>query len=272
VEALKAAEGTRDLAQLRALAQGALGCVGQWEIAFEATGVALRIGGPHRARFLLLRARSLWRHDSRRRECLEVAAELARRQRDTGLLAEVMDEIGIWFAFDRAGDITVADEVVERVLTREAQAAMQDQARPSGNGPSSGPTRRKRSVGRSRQPALFEDPFDEGDEDDEGDWDEEADGSFSESPPLEMMELFVEIMMRTGGEIPSPKDVDRIIMSDPKLRERVMEVFRKFGPPAGFGEVLEGLGKEFDLSDVLPPWAGNGQRGKRKKQRHKRRR
>jgi tetratricopeptide (TPR) repeat protein len=295
VEALKAAEGTRDLAQLRALAQGALGCVGQREIAFAATGAALRVDGPHRARFLLLRARCLLRHDCRRRECLEVAAELARRQRDTGLLAEVMDEIGAWFAFDRAGDITVADEVVERVLTREAQAAMQTEARPSANGPSSGPRRHKRSAGRPGQPALFEDLFDEGeddddlpdrdkegfleedlfdedDEDDEGDWDEEADGSFPESPPLEMMELFVEIMMRAGGEMPSPKKLDGILGSDPKLRERVMEVFRKFGPPAGFGEVLEGLGEEFDLSAMLPPWVGNGQRGKRKKQRHKRRR
>jgi hypothetical protein len=218
----------------------------------------------------MLRARCLLRHDSRRQECLEVAAELARRQRDTGLLAEVMDEIGAWFAFNRAGDITVADKVVERVLSREAQAAMQAEAMPSGNGPFSGPTRRKRSAGRSRQPALFEDLFDEGDEDDEDDWDEEADGSFPERPPLEMMELFMEIMMRTGGEIPSPKDVDRIIMSDPKLRERAMEVFRKFGPSAGLGEVLDALRDELDLPAMLPPWAGNGQRGKRKKPRRKR--
>jgi hypothetical protein len=61
-------------------------------------------------------------------------------------------------------------------------------------------------------------------------------------------------------------------MSDPKLRERAIEVFRKFGLPAGFGEVLEGLGEEFDLSDVLLPWVGNGQRGRQKKQRRKRRR
>jgi hypothetical protein len=125
---------------------------------------------------------------------------------------------------------------------------------------------------RDEEGFLEEDLFDEDDEDDEGDWDEEADGSFPESPPLEMMELFVEIMMRAGGEMPSPKKLDGILGSDPKLRERVMEVFRKFGPPAGFGEVLEGLGEEFDLSAMLPPWVGNGQRGKRKKQRHKRRR
>jgi hypothetical protein len=286
VEALKAAECTRELAQLRALAQGALGCVGQREIAFAATGAALRVDGPHRARFLLLRARCLLRHDARRRECLEVAAELARRQRDTGLLAEVMDEIGTWFAFNRAGDITVADEVVERVLSHEAQATMQDQARPSNNGPPSGPTRRKPSAGRSRQPALFEDLFAEGEDDDDGDgdvfdeddWDQD-DGDdetdFSPEgvlPPDEVMDLLLEIMGRAEGRMPSLKEFERIVMSDPKVQKRIVELMLNYGPPADLDGSIDALLDEFAGSAMLPPWVGNGRRGKRKKQRRKRRR
>jgi hypothetical protein len=283
--------------QLRALAQGALGCVGQREIAFAATGAALAVGGPHRARFLMLRARCLLRHDSRRQECLEVAAELARRQRDTGLLAEVMDEIGAWFAYDRAGNITVADEVVERVLSREAQAAMCAEAMPSGNGPSSGPTRRKRSVAKSRQPALFEDLFDQSEDDDDlpgyhgegffeedlldeddDDWDNEENLEDAHvyaplpqsSMPREVMDVVVAILIKGGGIMPSPKKLQAILAADPKLAKRLMDVFMKYGSAAGFGKVVDAFAGGFGFPAPLPPWAGNESRSERTKPRRQR--
>ena len=77
--------------QLRALAEAALRhSLG--ELAYAASAAGLARGGATEARFLLLRARALpsWEFE-RRSDCLAVAAELARRQRDMALVDEAVD-------------------------------------------------------------------------------------------------------------------------------------------------------------------------------------
>ncbi len=257
-ETLAGADGSHDLAQIRALAEGALG-VAQRDIAFAAAGAGLRVGGPHRARFLLLRARSLVQHGRRRQECLDVAAELARRQRDTDLLAEIMDEIGPWLAFNREGDISVADEAIDRVLSREAQAATPAEAeRFAARGRKAGPGGRGRKAGGGRPAGLFDDLFDDDedeDEDEDDDLFDDEDDFLDEDdsdekmdslpvdglPPREIMELLVEVIGRTKGRLPSPDELGKIIRSDAKLNRRALELARKYGPPPGMEDVLGGI-------------------------------
>jgi hypothetical protein len=61
-------------------------------LAYAASAAGLARGGATEARFLLLRARALpsWEYE-RRSDCLAVAAELARRQRDMALVDEAVD-------------------------------------------------------------------------------------------------------------------------------------------------------------------------------------
>jgi len=243
-ETLAGATVAHDLPELRAIAEGALG-VAQRDIAFAAAGAALRAAGPHRARFLLLRARSLPQRDGRWRECLDVAAELARRQRDTDLLAEVMDELGTWFAVHRRDEVSVAEEVVERVLAREAAAMPADVRQPAVNARTSAPARRGAS--RRRQAALFEEAFG-GDEDDydafadEDDEEDEWDGEIGAPevdglPPAEIMNLILEIVSKVGGSMPSDEDMERLLRSDAGLRRRVERVMRKYGQ-GGMEEII----------------------------------
>jgi len=77
--------------QLRALAEAALRH-NLGELAYAASAAGLAKGGATEARFLLMRARALpsWEF-KRRSDCVAVAAELARRQRDMALVDEAVD-------------------------------------------------------------------------------------------------------------------------------------------------------------------------------------
>ena len=256
--ALASKAGVHDPAGLRALAEAALE-EGRSNIAFAAAGAGLRMGGALRARFLLLRARSLDFIPWRQRECLDVAGELARRQRDTDLLAEVIDHGREGFGVFEEAELDVEDKFVEQVLKRETAAAKYGEALRG-----SASRRRSRSAAPAGMPSLFDDFLDEEDyeddddlfppplpfdlfgsgpggagfldeeEEDEDDWCDEHGGPPFDGPlpPAELLEFFVEILRRCGGRFPSQGKLDRIVDADPKLRRRAERLYRKYGAPA----------------------------------------
>ncbi len=124
-------DGNLEPAQLRVLAESALRD-GAKELAFVAAGEGLARGGPTEARFLLLRAQSLpsWQYE-RRGECLAVAAELARRQGDAGLISRIgdfrrQDETGYGFPY-MGGDrdhsrVSASAREMNRIIKREREA------------------------------------------------------------------------------------------------------------------------------------------------------
>ena len=61
-------------------------------VAHACTGLGLSRAGPSLGRYLLLRARTLSPRSPRRSACLAAAASLARQERDTALLVEVVEE------------------------------------------------------------------------------------------------------------------------------------------------------------------------------------
>jgi hypothetical protein len=80
-----------DARQLRLLAEAALRLDRRY-LAFAASGAGLAKGGATEARFLLLRGRALPEYEPERRgQCFAAAAELARRQRDMGLVDEAVE-------------------------------------------------------------------------------------------------------------------------------------------------------------------------------------
>jgi hypothetical protein len=118
--------------QLRALGEAALRH--NWrQMAYAASAAGLLQGGATEARFLLLRAQALPAGEyQRRRDCLAVVAELARRQRDMALVEEAVDlqrghgALGMGFddpldSMDE-GAFSRTSEQVNAVLKREKQA------------------------------------------------------------------------------------------------------------------------------------------------------
>jgi hypothetical protein len=256
-QALAEGPGPHDPAVLRALAEHAQADEAR-EVVFAAAGAGLRLGGPTRARFLLLRGESLPFGSARRQECLDVAVELARRQRDMDLLAEAIDAARGYYTHGRAGDVEVDDALVEAVLAREAAATKLGQPVSSLESRftrrRSGPGGRKAKPGASSSPSLFDmdetldeedldDWDDEDDEDDEWDeedlWDDEDDEDdengfppFSDAPP-ELMNLILDLFERSGGRPLSPKEMERLVSTDPALRRTFEQVVKKYGPPPG---------------------------------------
>jgi len=246
----------RDPVQLRAVAEAALE-LREGPVTYAATGAGLRQGGTHRARFLLLRGQSLPRFDQRREDCLQVAAELARRQRDTDLLAEVIDEAQNGLPWFSELDLEIDEEMIDDVLARETKATRSPwgsaASPPTGASLPPGPTRGRR--GAARQPKLFEMFLDDEDLDDEfcDDEDFDEDGFFNEEgldddeddwdvlppvgpfggPPPEAVEALLEIVMRNGGRLPSPQEIRRSIGSDPDLRRTLEEILGPCPFPPG---------------------------------------
>jgi hypothetical protein len=118
--------------QLRALGEAALRH-NLRELAYAASAAGLVKGGATEARFLLLRAQALpsWESE-RRRDCLAVVTELARRQRDMALVEEAVDlqrgrgglEMDFLDPLDSMDEraFSRTTEQVNAVLKREKQA------------------------------------------------------------------------------------------------------------------------------------------------------
>jgi len=128
-----AAENSRhDTATIRIIAETALQNK-NYNLAYAAAGAGLLMGGAATARFLLLRARSLpvW-EITRQDDCLTATVELARRERDMGLIDEAIelrrDTKGSPFGFSifnimtGDGNFSMEDDELSEVLQYEKEA------------------------------------------------------------------------------------------------------------------------------------------------------
>jgi len=170
-----------DIAELRALGEAAIRA-DEHELAFAVSAAGLARGASSEARFLLIRAQSLPNSESNRySECLDAAAELARRNRDLPLLDEIVERRQDSFdafasrIFDLPDDTHELSEAeLSAILKRERKAVAYPPRKP--------PTARRGPWHGS--PPLF--AYD----DEEGEFDDDED-SF-EGIPLEEFNAFIE--------------------------------------------------------------------------------
>lgn len=176
LDELRKSPGTMDARQLRLLAEAALR-LDDLPLAFAASGAGLAKGGATEARFLLLRGRALPGYEMKRRDqCFAAAAELARRQRDTGLVDEAVECRRDFFftgPFDplaKASASMTVDQLNE-VLTREKQES---------------------EFPKFKQPD-FSTPFDDEPFFDDDEEEEFADDDLGPAPPEELDEIINEL-------------------------------------------------------------------------------
>jgi len=175
LDELRRTPGAVDARQLRLLAEAALRRDRQ-QLAFAASGAGLARGGATEARFLLLRGRALPHYEPERRDlCFAAAAELARRQRDMGLVDEAVEcRRGDFFmgAFDplASGPSSMSTDQLNKVLNRE----------------------KKESEFPPFKNRKFESPFDDEpffDDDEDDDDDDEFDDDLGAVTPQEFDEI-----------------------------------------------------------------------------------
>ncbi len=234
-----------DAPELGTLATTALLCK-QLEIAYVASGLGLSRGEPHTARFLLLRARSLpVVQDERFVGCLRAAVELARRQRDMALVAEVVETgrleararyVSYWDAmFDNEGQ-EMSREETEAVIHLEIKERDYPDATwaPSDLGTCDSP-------GKPVDEAQYQ-LFD----DDSEDFDEDMEAALLDTfetlpkidaPPSEMLEMFLELLRKEappGSPVPTREE---LLKHDPEtvatLEETLQEYFDGPEPEKG---------------------------------------
>ena len=257
-----------DAMRLRALGEAALRS-DRDELAFGVSRAGLSLGPDHEARFLYLRGRSLpYFCDERRRECLTVAAELARRRREADLVSEIVDELhgrgGFgYFSYYDPEDFLADDEMVDRVLQFEKRSTKWPRSYDRGWGPITPRTAPKRRRGR---PALFDHVPDDEDAipfpyepDDEPDEEEVLGPTFNGPPPPEVQELIAMVAAETGGRPPTTKDLDRVARKHPEFIEMA-------------ARILFADGDGHDLPEGVPSGPFNGPVGSRKGRRKKRKR
>ncbi len=254
----------------------------------------MRSGGPARARFLYLRARSL-PPSSRRQRCLTVAAELARRQGDKGLMNEVLEvrrageRPGRFFEETRnfsgeQGFVGQEDELVETLRREETETVypllLEDDDPEDMEGLAEEecdcPDCRRRRARASRagraaaapQLPLFPDGWEEDAFADEDGEDDRDDFPGQDLPPPSLsprkLDLLEAIRKRFGGRPPTPEELEALEEEAPDLYAELMAL------------VMESMtGKTVPRPDFFPadlnPFAGfgppgrGGGRGRRKR-------
>ncbi len=125
-------DSPHDTANIRIIAETALRN-NNYELAYSAAGAGLLIGGADTAGFLLLRARSLpaWEM-TRRDDCITAAVELARRERDMDLIDEAIElrrdakgspfGSSIFYNMISEGNSSMGGDELNEVLQREREA------------------------------------------------------------------------------------------------------------------------------------------------------
>lgn len=239
------------------------------EVAYYCSGHGLRHNGSAQARFMLLRGRSLPDSaDARRQKCFSAALGLAKRVRDMDLVAEITEavraDLAPWESWGPFGPgvVDLNDSGVNR---EDFRRAIEDELRQSAYpkeswSPFFGKGRRKESVrecqcpscrrargeaggyGGSAKPKprqrpgrdlderyLFEDMFDEQDNDDgppgassEAEMLDQAKEALSElsGMPPAVVELMAEVARLNGGRIPqSEKEIERVVARNPQLQQ-----------------------------------------------------
>jgi len=263
-KALSARDCPTDPVCLEALARAALRSE-DIEAAFLASGVGLRQGGQHAARFLLLRGQSLrpWFY-RRREECFTAAAELARRQRDMDLVAEVVDlrrsgPRGFAPIFHEFENTQMTGEELAQVLQRERDAAKYPTDPREGLVLRATGARTGRPVpwpeadvpvdpGEYVGSVAPEESPDDGEEDDleqddelEVVFDEEdEDQSFGprdlpKGIPPDVLSVLFKLSQANNGRAPSFEDVERIVRENPGLREELLQALSGYESNGGRG-------------------------------------
>jgi hypothetical protein len=208
--------GAMDARRLRLLAEAALR-LDRRHLAFAASGAGLAKGGATEARFLLLRGRALPEYEPERRDrCFAAAAELARRQRDMGLVDEAVECRRSRFFMGAInplapGSSSMSTDQVNKVLNLEKQATVFPEFKP----------------GKSESP-FDDEPFFDGDEDDNDDGDEEFDDDMGPITPEEFDEVMNQLNDLLGmGKRRGPRH---------KYRRRHPGPSRPPEPPTGPGQ------------------------------------
>ena len=235
-----------DPAVIRSVAQGAL-LSGDLSLTYAASGAGLLQPGAALPRFLLLRARSLPSWDiGRKYDCIAVAIELARRERDMDLIDEAVElqRTGNPFFMNSMNNIelSIEPDKLDAVLQRETETRAY---------PTTGSASLLKDPDEdddmdlqcmdcdvkdcaSRRAPYMPDAFDMDDDDnddfpDDDDPDEEMDffeeeDEFSGLPP-ELVQLMWEAMLKHGGDREGLPDPEKIRRKDPKLFKRLLEAF-----------------------------------------------
>ncbi len=104
-------------------------------LAYAVSAAGLAGGAAGQARFLFLRARALppWENE-RRNQCIGAASELARRQRDTDLLAKIGEwrQGGLdWMDAPEAPDVAMSANEISGVIQEEKERPAYPKSRPS---------------------------------------------------------------------------------------------------------------------------------------------
>ena len=278
-ELLKSGPSTDPL-RLRAVGEAARRS-GHDELLFAVSRTGLALGPDHQASFLYLRGESLLPFcDERRTECLTVAAELARRRRQTDLVSEIVDALhgrGGYgsFSFLEPDDF-VADDMVDHVLQREKKSKKWPRSYTDliDEGFDMGGLYAGRSTPASRRdepplPGFLDEEdidvpaFDETDDEwDDGSDDEEGVPLFhDEMTPLEI-EVLKMVAAETRGRTPTIEDLDRLARKNPKFVDAARQAI--FGDDDGF-DLSPGLG-------FGPTRMSSDSRKERRRQRKKARR
>lgn len=302
---LKRSDCGLDANGLMTMAEAAL-TTGWKEAAYYCSGYGLKRAGPEQARFMFLRGRSLpYSLYERRRECFAAAAELAKRLRDTDLVAEIADttrrEVGPWgwsktFAPDLTdlNDLGTDDDTLRRVTEFERGtqkypkesrlpffAAGQacpgkpcqcpDCRRARGETGGYGTSRRGGSRRKARpapsEEYLFEGLFDAEPEEEYEEYDETM--AAAQAIPPDLAPLLAVIMRLTGGRLPASKEeIEKFARRNPELAMKLNEVLGRM-PQAGldpFDEFEPDDDNPWDLAGDSPrPPRGPRRRRKRKR-------
>jgi len=289
-----------DAGALRSLGETALRGV-QNTLAFAISAAGLRLGQPHEARFLLLRARSLpERAVERRQACFAAAAEIARRQRDMDLVADIVDHhqratdqgwASIFGGSSWADDLRMDEEQWGQVLEQEKHAQPYPSS-PWDDEFSSGllsqvlgrcqcpacqrargkigPRNKKPRIGRTDaaalQSSLFDDLLDTSEDeytDEPAKIDDENLAPFGlDERPAEGLGILEELTSSNGGRMPTPQQIAKIIKKNPALGERMIAMM--------FNDLMSGISPMGELDDLLPPLpVGYQTRRKKTKRRRK---
>ncbi len=272
-EFLTTKECSLDTSRIRTIAEAALRDENM-ELAYAASGAGFARGGADSAKFLLLRARSLprWAMD-RRDDCISVAAEVARRERDMDLLDEAIElrrdgissPLGSFILDTMMGgkNFSMDADRLDKVLTREKEAL---------GYPSSSDRFSDYRFGYDHDdddydeddeyedddydvdtcrhcdvkdcpdrkaeyvPDDSDDYDDDDDDDDDDDYDDDDDNDpieFLRGMPKELAALFLELLFKHGGANGEVPDPIEVAKNDPELMQQIMNIMEELGGPGG---------------------------------------
>jgi hypothetical protein len=222
-------------------------------LAYSVAGAGLEIEGPHLARFLLFRARSLpITTPTRARRCLRACATLARREGNTDILNEALEGHRLLAGRFGVGGMPMGLDALEQMSSAEiAEIVRRERARPGYPSPSDReeeeeataradqqcdcPACRRRRGELPKKKHLFDGFFEsDEDEEDDDDWAEDEEDQEDEEDGMDLFEIVENLppeVLQGLFEVVR-KDLDRVSPgASDKIIESMIEVLSKYGSP-----------------------------------------